>query len=141
MAIRMAKQGAKISVVDLVMKTEDASETFGAFGAQVTVDEIKKAGGEATAIICDVSKSDSVKAAADQAREAFGTVTMLINNAGINVPGKVDELGEGAVEAIVKVNLVAHFHTIREFLPDMKKNNKGHIVTISSVAGVISVPN
>jgi len=66
---------------------------------------------------------------------------VLINNAGINVPGKVDEVGEGAVEAIVKVNLVAHFHTIREFLPEMKRKNKGHIVTISSVAGVISVPN
>lgn len=89
---------------------------------------------------CDVSSKESVDNAGKIARQAFGPVTVLINNAGI-VSGKtILENSDFMMKKTIEVNTLAHLYTIREFLPDMLKIKKGHIVTIASVAGTVGTP-
>ena len=83
---------------------------------------------------------ESIKEGARIAREAFGDVTILVNNAGI-VSGKPTmELTEPEIERTLQVNTISHIHTIREFLPGMKAGKRGHIVTIASMAGLGGIP-
>ncbi len=74
------------------------------------------------------------------ARENFGPVTLLINNAGIVSGKSILDNSDGLIKKTLEVNTLSHLYTIREFLPDMLRINKGHIVTISSLAGTIGVP-
>lgn len=125
MSIQFAKQGAKVIIADLNEKQ-----------AKVVAYEIKQSGGQALGIHCDVTSIESVKTAAQAARIAFGPITILVNNAGI-VSGKlITELSYETIERTFKVNAISHFYTIKEFLPSMLEQNKGHIVTIASVAGL-----
>jgi all-trans-retinol dehydrogenase (NAD+) len=90
--------------------------------------------------LCDVSNKESIENAGRIARQNFGTVTMLINNAGI-VSGKtILENSDFMMKKTLEVNTLAHLYTIREFLPDMLKIKKGHIVSIASVAGTVGTP-
>ena len=89
---------------------------------------------------CDVSKSQSISETAAKAREAFGAVTLLINNAGI-VSGKTTlELTNSMISRTMDVNTVSHLYTIKEFLPEMIAKKKGHIVSIASMAGLAGLP-
>jgi all-trans-retinol dehydrogenase (NAD+) len=88
----------------------------------------------------DVSKKSSISENAEKCRQAHGYVTLLINNAGI-VSGKTTlELSEPMIERTIAVNTTSHLYTIREFLPDMIKNKKGHIVSLASMAGLAGLP-
>jgi len=89
---------------------------------------------------CDVSDVAQVRESGRKAREKFGPVTMLINNAGI-VSGKpILEISDQMMKKTLEVNTLGHLYTIREFLPDMIRLNKGHVVSICSLAGVIATP-
>ncbi len=74
------------------------------------------------------------------AREKFGPVTLLINNAGIVSGKSILELSDFMMKKTLEVNTLAHLYTIREFLPDMIALNKGHVVSIASLAGVVGLP-
>ncbi|KAF8897816.1 retinal short-chain dehydrogenase/reductase [Infundibulicybe gibba] len=88
---------------------------------------------------CDVSKWEEVKAAADKIVEEIGHPTVLINNAGV-VQGKLLlDLSEKDVQQTFGVNTLAHFWTLKAFLPDMIKNKTGHIVSVASVMGMVGV--
>jgi len=86
-----------------------------------------------------MSNVESIKEGCALGRNKFGDVHILINNAGI-VSGKMTmELTEEEISRTFQVNTISHLHTIREFLPAMKANKKGHIVSIASMAGLIGV--
>jgi short-subunit dehydrogenase len=67
-------------------------------------------------------------------------VTILVNNAGIASGKSILEKNEQMIRKTFEVNTLAHLFTIREFLPDMLRLNKGHVVTIASIAGTVAVP-
>jgi all-trans-retinol dehydrogenase (NAD+) len=91
-------------------------------------------------MVCDVSDLAQVKETGQKAREKFGPVTILVNNAGI-VSGKpILEISDQMMKKTLEVNTLAHLYTIREFLPDMIRLNNGHVVSICSLAGVIATP-
>lgn len=81
-----------------------------------------------------------MKQAANLARDVFGTITILVNNAGIVQGKSFLDANEGMMRKVMEVNTLSHLWTIREFLPDMIKLNHGHIVSIASVAGVVGCP-
>ena len=84
----------------------------------------------------NVTDHESVYRTAQRVSEEVGVVDILINNAGI-VSGKfITELDEAKVEQIFRVNVFAHFYTIKAFLPAMISRNSGHVVTISSASGI-----
>lgn len=90
---------------------------------------------------CDVSNRQAVLNLATKVKEDVGDVTILINNAGIMPTHPLEKHTEEEIKKIMDVNLFAHFWTIEAFLPAMKKNNHGHIVALSSIAGLVGIPN
>lgn len=126
----IAKLGAKVVLWDI--NEEKVKET---------AEEIKKAGGLAWWYICDVTSEKEILAKAQVVAKDVGDVTILVNNAGImqNVP--LLELDSERIKLTFAVNILAHFWTIRAFLPKMVENNYGHIVAISSAAGLMGHVN
>ena len=131
------------------------TQKLGKMGCKLSISDINLKGVEETKQICvkmgikaenihvmqvDVSKHSSITESAQSAKAKFGTVTILINNAGI-VSGKtLLELSDVMIERTIHVNTISHLHTIREFLPDMIANKRGHIVSIASMAGMTGLP-
>jgi len=84
---------------------------------------------------CDVSQWAEVEAVAKRIKEEIGEPTVLINNAGV-VQGKpILSLSERDIRQTFGVNTLAHWWTIKAFLPDMLKKKSGHIVTVASTMG------
>jgi len=125
MAHGFSKLGAKIVLWDI---NEE--------GVNKVVNEIKDLGGQAWGYRCNVMNYQEVVQVANRVKQDAGKVDILVNNAGI-VSGKfLVDLTEEHIQRTFNVNTVSHFWTIKEFLPEMLKNNKGHIVTIASAAGI-----
>ncbi|CAL1279353.1 unnamed protein product [Larinioides sclopetarius] len=90
---------------------------------------------------CDVSNRQKVYEVAKRVKAEVGKVDILVNNAG-NVSGKrFLEIPDEEIEKTVHVNALSHFWMGKAFLPDMMQSNKGHIVSIASLAGVSGLPN
>lgn len=87
----------------------------------------------------DVSDREAVYRMAAKVREDFGPVDILINNAGIVCCKTIMELPDKVIENTFAVNILAHFWTIKAFLPDMVRQKRGHVVTISSVTGMVGI--
>lgn len=86
---------------------------------------------------CDVSQWEEVEAISKKIIEEIGHPTVLINNAGV-VQGKLlVDLTPADVKQTFGVNTLAHFWTLKAFLPEMIKQKTGHIVTVSSVMGIV----
>ncbi|MCK4940074.1 MAG: 3-hydroxybutyrate dehydrogenase, partial [Rhodospirillaceae bacterium] len=88
----------------------------------------------------DMTRPDEIKTMVDDAIDAFGTVDILINNAGIQHVAMVDEFPIDKWDDIIAINLSSSFHTIRAALPDMKKNGWGRIINIASIHGIAASP-
>jgi all-trans-retinol dehydrogenase (NAD+) len=102
--------------------------------------EIAAAGYQATYYRCDVSDRSMVYAMADRVRQEVGDIDILINNAGV-VGGKPFlETDDLQIKRTMEVNALAHFWTVKAFLPRMIKAGRGHIVTIASAGGVVGTP-
>ncbi|KAJ1646320.1 hypothetical protein J3B02_003969 [Coemansia erecta] len=89
---------------------------------------------------CDITDTSNVKAIADKIRADLGDPTMLVNNAGIVVAKLLLDMSDSEVNNVIDVNLTAHFHLIRQFLPAMIACNRGHIVSIGSIVSFVGTP-
>ena len=78
--------------------------------------------------ICDVSDPEDIARVAKEIREDVGEPTILINNAGIINGRSILDLSIEDIKRTINVNYLGQAFTIKEFLPDMIKNNHGHIV-------------
>jgi len=88
---------------------------------------------------CDVSKWEEVESVAKKVVEEIGHPTVLINNAGV-VQGKlILDLTPEDIRQTFDVNTLAHFWTLKAFLPEMIKQKSGHIITVASIAGLIGI--
>ena len=134
-AIAMGEAGANV-VVNYV---------FGPEKAQEVVDKIKSFGSKAIAIQADVSKEDQVQAMFKKMIEEFGTIDILINNAGLQRDAKFDEMTLAQWQLVIDVNLTGQFlvarEAIREFLrrgivPE-RSTACGKIICMSSVHEII----
>jgi short-subunit dehydrogenase len=86
----------------------------------------------------DISSIDEIKSVSRKIKIDIGNVDILVNNAGIMNKGKLlIQLSDLEIQNIFNVNILAHFWFIREFLPAMIKNNKGHICNVASVCGLV----
>jgi 3-oxoacyl-[acyl-carrier protein] reductase len=103
---------------------------------KAAVEKIEKAGGKAAAIEADVLDRAQMNRAFDQAEKAFGTVTVLVNNAGVAHSTRAVELTEDEWNRVVRTNLDAVFFWAQEAARRMlAANKKGSIVNIASVLG------
>lgn len=88
----------------------------------------------------DMGKPAEIAAMVDQARRRFGTLDVLVNNAGIQHVAPVQEFPVEKWDAIIAVNLSSAFHTIRAALPAMKEKAWGRIINIASAHGLVASP-
>jgi all-trans-retinol dehydrogenase (NAD+) len=88
---------------------------------------------------CDVTSSESVAAAADAVRRQMGHPTILVNNAGVARPMPILKTEEAFLRRIISVNLMALWFTTQQFLPAMIQRDKGHVVTVASIASFVAV--
>lgn len=90
---------------------------------------------------CDVTSMQQVAETADAIRKGMGgDATILINNAGIARFNSVLDISEQSLRQVLGVNLMAQWFTTKHFLPAMIKENKGHILTIASLASFVALP-
>ncbi|XP_060529275.1 short-chain dehydrogenase/reductase family 16C member 6-like isoform X2 [Cylas formicarius] len=90
---------------------------------------------------CDVSNRKDVLEVAKKVLRDVGEVTILINNAGIMPTHSFLDHTPEEIDRIIRINVFAHFWTLEAFLPAMKKNNHGHVVCLSSMAGLLGLNN
>ena len=107
--------------------------------AKLVVREVEALGRKALALQMDVTDRSSVEAAAQHAR-AFGTVSILINNAGINKPTDFDKIEDADWDNVLATNLKGPFLCAQLFLPLLKDAGGGSIVHIGSVSGQYGGP-
>jgi 3-oxoacyl-[acyl-carrier protein] reductase len=121
---RLARGGARVVAADINLP-----------GAEETVGLVKKEGGEALAQHVDVSSATSVEAMLQAAlAHDRGRVDILVNNAGLWKLTPTEETSEEEWDRIVNVNMKGTFLCCRAVIPIMRKQGKGHIVNIASVA-------
>jgi len=89
--------------------------------------------------IVDMSKKASVLQFAAAVKSHWGQIDVLVNNAGLFIPGEVSKEEDGALEKMIETNLYSAYHLTRAILPAMEA--KGHIFNICSIASVIAYPN
>jgi len=89
---------------------------------------------------CDMASPQSIHETAQAVRDQFGHPSILVNNAGIATLSPILDKSDEYTEKLFKVNILSHFTLIREYMPDMMKKNKGHIVGISSMASFATPP-
>ena len=104
--------------------------------------EIRESGGNAHPYVVDCSKRDEVYRVAALVRSEVGDVAVLINNAGVFFMGNYvsGELSDEQIEKTFSVNALAHYWTVRAFLPWMVENDYGRIVNVASAAAFIGLP-
>jgi 2-hydroxycyclohexanecarboxyl-CoA dehydrogenase len=118
---RLARDGIAVGVLDILI--DDASKV---------ADQIGSAGGKAIALQADITDREQVKAAVAKLRDAFGPVTILVNNAGITGMVSFEELTDAQWDKVFAVNAKGTFIVTQVVLPDMKAAGWGRIVNISS---------
>jgi 3-hydroxybutyrate dehydrogenase len=85
----------------------------------------------------DMSKADQIADLIKTTKEKLGSVDILVNNAGIQHVAPIDEFPPEKWEAIIAINLVSSFHTLRHAVPLMKEQGWGRVINIASAQGLV----
>lgn len=125
-ALNLAKEGYNITFC------YTSNET----AAQETAAEIEKTGVKALAVKADVSNESDVNALVQAARDAFGPIEVLVNNAGITRDGLLLRMSEKDISDVLDTNLKGAFFCTKAVLKDMMKSRYGKIINITSIVGV-----
>ena len=128
-ALDLANRGAKLALADI---------------NQELLEEVRKtceqAGTEARAYDLNVAEEKAVEVFFDQAVSDFGTVDVLINNAGITRDGLLMRMRDGDWDEVLEVNMTASMILCRAAMRSMMKARSGRIISISSIVGVTGNP-
>jgi gluconate 5-dehydrogenase len=89
---------------------------------------------------CDVTDELSVREAVQKTVERFGKIDILINSAGINIRGAIENVSVADFNKVQQVNVTGSWIACREVIPVMKKNNYGRIINIGSMLSVTAIP-
>ncbi|WP_424004504.1 beta-ketoacyl-ACP reductase [Haloarcula salina] len=103
--------------------------------ARAVVEDIRESGGDAIAAQADVAKLDEVRAMREQVADEFGPADVLVNNAGITIDKKFENMTREDWDAVINVNLGGVFNGTKAFYDDIKAAEHGRLINISSVVG------
>ncbi len=126
MAFAFAKQGADLVIVSRRLEELDSIKY-----------DLANEGVRVLPVICDVTKSNEVKAAAARTKEIFGKVDILVNCAGASKDKGVLDMTDEEWNFTIDTDLTSVFRMTREFGNLMKENNYGRIINISSMYGLV----
>src|SRR5688572_13746664 len=131
MAAGLASAGAQIMLVN-----RNAQE--GVRSAQQIAADF---GVKAISFGADITNRQQTEAMAKVAMETFGKIDILINSAGINIRGPIDEVTPDDFNKVMDVNVNGTWLCCRAVVPYMKKQNNGKIINLASTLGLVGVPN
>lgn len=130
LALECAGRGALLALSDIdesgLAESGRMAQTAGA--REVRLDRV------------DVADREAVAAYAIDVAEHFGRVNVVINNAGVALSGDLVDLSYGDLDWIVGINFWGVVHGTKEFLPHLIASGDGHVVNLSSLFGLLSVP-
>ncbi|MDX6232901.1 MAG: hypothetical protein QOH68_1901 [Nocardioidaceae bacterium] len=129
LSVELARRGAKLAICDV--------DTHGLAETEVLV---RQAGAEVLADHLDVSQREVVLAYADDVMAHFGRVNLVFNNAGIAFTGDVEEMSFKDIDRVMDVDFWGVVNGTKAFLPHLVASGDGHVVNISSIFGLFSVP-
>ena len=118
-AMKLAEEGAKVVIADMA-------------AADDTVAEIVAKGGTASAFAVNVSKQEEVQALIKYAIDTYGTLDLMVNNAGINRDGMLHKMPVENWQMVIDVDLNGVFYGTQEALKHMRAQGSGRIINISS---------
>ena len=131
-ARRLAREGASVCVNYL--SRGDAAESL--------VADIVSNGGRAIAVAADVADDAAVEDMVDRVGATFGSVTILVNNAGVSHKGTLENYDPDKLSRMRQVNADGVIHTTRAVMTDMRRQKYGRIVNITSIAALgTGLPN
>ncbi|EJD6671236.1 3-oxoacyl-ACP reductase FabG [Providencia rettgeri] len=119
----LAEEGAKVVISDLSMSSGEESAK-----------QLQEKGYEVVFIPCDISKRDQVNELFSKTKEHFGTIDVLVNNAGINRDGMLHKLTDDDWDKVIDINLKGTFNCMQEAAKLMREQGSGRIVNISSAS-------
>ena len=127
LAERFATEGMKVVLADVEVEALDQAER-----------SLRSAGAEVLAVPTDVAKADQVDRLAQRAREAFGRVHVVCNNAGVGATSGAAfwEMTKADWEWVLGVNLWGAINGMRAFVPILLEQDEGHVVNTASMAGL-----
>ncbi|NUE94253.1 SDR family NAD(P)-dependent oxidoreductase [Acinetobacter seifertii] len=129
-ALELAKRGGSIICADINLEA-----------AEETVRLVEQLGQKAFAFKCDVGQAEQVQVLADQAEQLLEhPVTLIINNAGVGLGGKFDEMSLEDWKWCMHVNLWGVIHGCHAFVPKLKKLGYGAIINVASAASYTAAP-
>ena len=123
-AIGLAKEGNSIIVVDIAQKA-----------ANETADMVRETGVEALSVIIDISKTEQIEEMVEKTVARFGRIDVLVNNAGIAANISIEELTQEQWDKVIDINLKGAFFCSQAAYKQMKIQQSGKIINISSIAG------
>ena len=131
MAAGLASAGA-----DVVLASRHLDEV-----QQVAAEIARDYGHQAIGIACDVTKAAEVEALVQTTIQQFGKVDILINNAGINIRGPIDELTYEQFKQVHDINVDGLWLCSKAVVPHMKRAGYGRIINMASTLGVVGLAN
>jgi short-subunit dehydrogenase len=129
LAVELGRRGAMLGL--LARRVEILGEI---------VKEVEEAGGRALALPADVRDAEAVRNAADQLREEFGRVDVLVANAGVGVTTDAKDLQAKEVADVIGINVLGAVNSVTAVLPEMIEQGSGQLVAISSLAAYRGLP-
>lgn len=128
-ALQFAKRGAKV-----------VAAARNQAGLDSLVAEIRQAGGEATAIVADVSDFEQVKAIADKAVEQYGRLDTWVQNAAVEIYASFEDTTVEEFRRVMEVNFLAHVYALKVAVPYLKQAGQGAMIHTTSVEAMRSLP-
>lgn len=132
LALELTRRGAHLALADVdddgLAETRRKCEAAGAARATVTAQRV------------DVADRQAVHEWADAVVADHGTVNLVVNNAGVALAAPVEAMSYEDLEWLMGVNFWGVVHGTKAFLPHLKASGEGHVVNVSSVFGLVSVP-
>jgi NADP-dependent 3-hydroxy acid dehydrogenase YdfG len=129
LAIELGRSGAKVAISDVNLEgLADTEQQLKAIGAEVKADRL------------DVTEREAFLIYADAVKEHFGKVNQIYNNAGIAYAGDVEVTPFKDIERVMDVDYWGVVNGTKAFLPHLIASGDGHVVNVSSVFGLFSVP-
>ena len=150
-ALTLARAGADVVIADIQVESDESTETAERYGvlAQVakqqglvyteqTAKEIQELGRRSAAIKCDVTDREQVQATVARIVEEFGSIDILINNAGtLDHAAQFADQSPELWERDLRVNLTGGFNCAQAVWPHMQERKWGRIINMASVAGTL----
>jgi len=129
LAVELAKRGASLAL-------SDVDEV----GLAETVSLCEGYGVKVSSLVLDVSDRDAMFEWADQVADEHGKVNLIFNNAGVALGAVVESMSIEDFEWLMSINFWGVVHGTQAFLPHLKASGDGHVINISSVFGLVSIP-